>query len=132
MKARYLIVAAIAAAIPLGEQANAQAYRYLYYDMNMIAQAHGTVQRFDWMNPNSEIHVLIKDPSTGSSEAWTFVMGPPTRSAEYGWDKDSLKPGDEVVLTFHPSRDGSHSGQLVNATLPSGSTLQATEPNPAG
>ena len=132
MKIRLLFIAALVAATAFAQPALAQTYRFLYFDMNMVAQAQGTIQSLDWMNPNSELHVLVKNPSTGTSEEWTFVMGPPARSAAYGWHSDTVKPGEEVALTFYPSRDGSHSGQLVNVTLPDGRTFQATEPNPAG
>ena len=121
----------MAVAALLGDSATAQTYRYLYYDMSRVAQAQGTVEHLDWMNPNSELHVSIKDPSTGYSEGWTFVMGPPSRSTQYGWTSNSVKPGEMVALTFYPSRDGSRSGQLVNLTLPDGRMLQATEPNPS-
>lgn len=124
----FVAIAAAAFAAPT----LAQTYRFLDYDMGQTVEMKGTVQHLDWMNPNSELRVLVKDGSTGKNEEWTFVMGPPTRSVQYGWSSDSLKAGDTVTVTIHPARDGSHSGQLVNAMLPDGRTLQATEPNPAG
>ena len=110
----------------------AQTYRFLDYDMGRTVEMKGTVQHLDWMNPNSELRVLVKGDASGKNEEWTFVMGPPTRSVQYGWSIDSLKAGDPVTVMIHPSRDGSHSGQLVSATLPDGRKLQATEPDPAG
>lgn len=131
MKLKALSFAVIAAAVFV-TPALSQIYRFLDYDMRQVTEIKGTVQRLDWMNPNSELHIFVRDNATGNIEEWTLVMGPTTRSAASGWTKDSLKPGDRVTLRMHPSRDGSHSGQLVSATLPDGRTLQATEPNPAG
>ena len=127
---RGIAIAAIVATTIVGS-ALAQTSRFLYYDMRQAREINGTVQQLDWMNPNSELRVSVKNEATGKIEEWSFVMGPPTRSIRSGWSSDSLKRGDPVTLTMYPSRDGSHSGQLVSATLPDGRTLQATEPNPA-
>ena len=131
MKLKLLSCAIVACAV-FAAPAVGQIYRFLDYDMEHVAEITGTVQQLEWMNPNSELHILVRDDRTGKTEEWTLVMGPPSRSTESGWTKDSVKPGDLVTLKMHPSRDGSHSGQLVSATLPDGRTLQATEPNPAG
>lgn len=133
LAARRSIVA-ITLAAALTAPVHAQTYRFLSYDMERTVEMRGTVESFNWMNPNSELHVLVTNTATGKPEKWTFVMGPPSKSAQYGWDKESVKPGDSITLLMHPPRKDSneHSGQLVRITLPDGRTLQATEPNPAG
>jgi hypothetical protein len=129
MKLRAFTLATIAA---LAFAAPTLAQRYLNYDTTKSIPVTGTVVGLDWMNPNSELFVRVKDAATGRDEQWVFLMGPPTRSTQSGWDRDSLKPGDSVTLMMHPAKDGSQRGQLVNATLPDGRTLKASEPNPAG
>lgn len=108
------------------------AQRYLDYDAAKSIAVTGTVVGMDWMNPNSQLFVRVKNPATGQDEQWVFLMGPPTRSIQFGWSPDILKQGDPVKLMMHPAKDGSQRGQLVNATLPDGRTLQASEPDPAG
>ena len=108
------------------------AQRYLNYDTTKSVALTGTVVGLDWMNPNSQLFVRAKDAGTGKDEQWVFLMGPPARSTQYGWNPQSLKPGDTVTLMMHPAKDGSNRGQLVNVTLPDGRTLQASEPDAAG
>ena len=129
MKLNALIFVAIAT-VPFAAPTFAQ--RYLNYDTAKTISMTGTVVGLDWMNPNSELFVRVKNAVTGNDEQWVFLMGPPTRSAQHGWNPESLKPGDAVTVKMHPAKDSSNRGQLVNATLPDGITLQASEPNPAG
>jgi len=128
MKLKVLGFAAIAA---VAFAAPTLAQRYLAYDQAKLVTVTGTVVGLDWMNPNSELFVRVKDVATGRDEQWVFLMGAPTRSNEYGWNADSLKPGDPVTLMMHPAKDGSQRGQMVNATLPDGRKMEASQPNPA-
>ena len=45
----------------------------------------------------------------------------------------TFKPGDKVIVEFHPLKDGSRGGELVAATLSDGKRLgsSATRPAPA-
>jgi len=122
----FVAIAAVAFAVP------ASAQRFLTYDTDRAISVMGTVVGIDWMNPNSELHVLVRNMGMDKDGEWVFLMGPPTRSTQYGWNPDSLKFGEPVSLMMHPAKDGSHSGQLVSATLPDGRVLQASEPDEAG
>jgi hypothetical protein len=127
MKLKALGLAAIAAA---AFAAPSLAQRYLNYDTTKSIPVTGSVVGLDWMNPNSQLFVRAKDPATGKDEQWVFLMAPPTRSIQFGWKPNSLKPGDAVTVVMHPAKDGSMRGQLVNVTLPDGRTLQAAGPVP--
>jgi len=131
---RNRIALTLAMGLAIGSPAAAQTERFLNYDMGQTVEMSGTVQKLDWMNPNSELRVLVKNPNSGMSEEWTFVMGPPTRAEKFGWNKMTLKQGDQITLLMYPAQDKSHprSGQLVSVTLPDGRKLQATGPNPPG
>ncbi|MEE8439408.1 MAG: DUF6152 family protein [Micropepsaceae bacterium] len=83
----------------------------------------GTVQEFLWSNPHSWLRVMIEDEATGRPLLWAFELGSPVQQTRVGWSADSLKPGDNVTVLIHPSKDGARQGGLITATLPDGSTL---------
>jgi len=107
----------------------ASAQRYLNYDTTKSISLTGTVVGLDWMNPNNELFVRAPDPATGKDEQWVLLMGPPTRSRQFGWTPATLKPGDMVTLVMHPAKDRSMRGQLMRVTLPDGRTLLANQPS---
>jgi hypothetical protein len=131
MKPKAFGLSAIAAAafvLP----ALAQPSPVVVFDQSKIQTLTGTVQDLDWMNPKSVLSVTVKDPKTGEPTKWAFQLAAPERAIKSGWMHNSLKNGDQVTLTMHPARDGSHVGQLVSATLPDGSIVGGDEPVKGG
>jgi len=43
---------------------------------------------------------------SGAVQRWTLELAPPTAMSRKGWDKDSIKPGDEVMIDAHPAKSG--------------------------
>jgi len=58
---------------------------------------------------------------------WACETGGPNRLAKRGWTRDSLKPGDKVVVHGFPAKDASHSVDGRKVTLANGQTI-GTEP----
>jgi hypothetical protein len=48
----------------------------------------------------------------GAVTTWTLDMSKPLWMARAGWTKDTLKPGDEILVTFHPAKNGSGNGYI--------------------
>ncbi len=89
-----------------------------YDNANMIT-LKGTVKEYDWENPHVWITLEVKDDK-GGVEKWTAGGPSPSRLAAVGWDKDTLKPGDEISLTAVHGNDGSHELRLEKITLADG------------
>jgi Family of unknown function (DUF6152) len=47
-------------------------------------------------------------------------MGGPGALERNGWRKDTVKPGDKIVVEIHPLKDGTYGGQFLRATLADG------------
>jgi hypothetical protein len=94
------------------------------YDASQTITLKATVENFDWSNPHVRIHFIVKDDK-GNVEEWLAECPSPYLMSKTGWDKDALKPQDEITITGNPARDGSKSLQLEKALLPNGSTLMA-------
>ena len=79
------------------------------YDMEKEITLTGTVTSFNWSNPHCLVHIDVKD-SKGDVKDWVVELAAPTLMSRYGWTKDSLKPGDEIVAETHPARNGATTG----------------------
>lgn len=86
----------------------------------------GVIAQFEWTNPHSQVHLDVTDDQ-GNVTHWNFESQPPSILNHAGWTKNSLKPGDQVTLTFHPVKNGALVGILMSVTLPDGTELTPNE-----
>ena len=66
----------------------------------------GTVVEYSWRNPHVLVTWALKDDS-GKIVNWTGELASPeSLMADGGMTKDTLKPGDEVVMYVRPAKTG--------------------------
>lgn len=75
------------------------------YDLEKTITLSGTVTGFDWGNPHCLVHMDVKADS-GEMQHWTLELASPFTMSHVGWNKDSLKIGDELVADTHPAKNG--------------------------
>jgi Family of unknown function (DUF6152) len=81
------------------------------------------VTEFKWANPHIGIFVDIKDES-GHVENWSIEGNSPYNWTRMGWNRKTLKVGDEITLTFYRSKiPGVHAGVIAKAVLPDGTEV---------
>lgn len=82
------------------------------YDMVKVVAIKGTVTKVDWNNPHVIYHIdgHIDSKDGGDIQHWSLEVSPPLLMNRFGWNKESLKPGDQVVAETHPSRNGAPVG----------------------
>ena len=90
----------------------------------------GIVTKIDWTNPHVWFYFNVKDDKTGEVTNWGAEMGPPHLLQRRGWRRETLKIGEEVVVSGARARNGSHRMNARNVTLTStggrpGETLDA-------
>jgi hypothetical protein len=73
-------------------------------------------------NPHSQIAIDVKG-ADGNMEHWVLEGLGVRGMEEAGFHFDSLKEGDEVTVTYNPAKGISHTGLIVNLTLPDGKVL---------
>jgi hypothetical protein len=98
------------------------------FDESKPITLEGVVTRIDWENPHVHYYVDVAQPD-GTVVSWACETGGPNRLAKRGWMRDSLKPGDKVIVHGFPSKDASHSADGRKVTLANGQTIGG-EPNP--
>lgn len=77
------------------------------FDSNKPTTVRGNVTRIAWTNPHVWIYLNVKDATTGELVNWGFEMGAPHQVRNRGWDRDTLKTGDEIIVEGSLARDGS-------------------------
>ena len=92
------------------------------YDMANLTTVKGTVTQFDWGNPHVWINLEVTGDK-GTVEKWAAGGPSPSRMAGTGWDKETLKPGDQITAVGHRIADGTYSLRLVKVVLSDGREL---------
>src|SRR5579871_5263039 len=128
MKLRLCLAAAAALSVLAGT-ASAH-HSFAMFDPEKLITVTGAVKEFEWTNPHVWLHIVAPD-NTGKPVEWSFEMQATAQASSGGWRPDTVKPGDKVVVEFHPLKDGSRGGELVAATMPDGRRLGSSATRPA-
>lgn len=103
------------------------------YDLNApLVTIHGVVTEFAWRNPHVSIFIDVKDDK-GNVVNWGIEHNNVNSLAKLGWNRNTLKPGQEVTAVIHPSRSGAPVGLTVKVILADGKEiLQRQQAGPPG
>jgi hypothetical protein len=85
------------------------------------------VTEYQYQNPHIYILYDVKD-ETGNVEHWGVETNSPIVQARWGWDKHTLKPGDEIAVTVFPSKVGASRGYLAKLVTPDGKVTTLDRP----
>jgi hypothetical protein len=92
------------------------------YDATKVFTIMGTVSAFQFSNPHALLILDVKGDK-GKIEQWVGEGTSPNMLVREGWDKRTVKPGDQVTATGHPARNGSNSMRIEKVVLPNGREL---------
>lgn len=79
------------------------------YDLQKTITSKGIVTSLTWTNPHCLLNFDMKDES-GTVQNWHVEMYNPLYMQRAGWSKDILKAGDEITISFHPTKNGTPNG----------------------
>jgi Family of unknown function (DUF6152) len=89
------------------------------YFVDQTAKIDGTVKEFLWRNPHSFIKVEAPDEK-GDMQTWSIEWGGGAQLSQAHVTRDTLKPGDHVVILGNPGRDSTeHRIRIKSITRPS-------------
>jgi hypothetical protein len=89
------------------------------FDGSKLIELKGVVTRIEWTNPHVYFYVDVKDDK-GNTANWGCEAASPGSLHRQGWNRDSLKVGDQVIVGGYPARDGSKLADARRVTLPDG------------
>ena len=101
---RCLIAAVAIVALGVGGQAWAHHSFAATYIEDQSVTIEGQVVQFLLRNPHSFVHVMVKE-ADGTMNRYVVEWGSPAQLSGQRVTRDTLKPGDLVVLTGNPGRN---------------------------
>jgi hypothetical protein len=103
----------------------------VHFVSDKTVQVKGIVETFRFSNPHGILTFNSIDEA-GQSMAWRAETNSPNVLRRRGWDRESLKPGDEITVTGFPARDGTSYMRISRVVFADGHELvgQAVAPAP--
>jgi hypothetical protein len=93
------LAAIVAAALSLSAHHSFSAY---YFEEQSVT-IEGVVQEFQYRSPHAVLMFTARDDQ-GQTRTYAAEWGNPNRLSRQGITRDTLKPGDAVVVTGSPGR----------------------------
>jgi hypothetical protein len=76
-----------------------------YFEEQSIT-VKGELVEFEYKSPHAWVHVMVKD-ETGQTQRFSAEWANPNRLQQLSITKDTLKPGDLLIITGSPGRNAS-------------------------
>lgn len=92
------------------------------FDNKKEVMLKGTIVQFVWRNPHVIVLWDVKDEN-GKVTQWSGEMNSPTSMIQVGMNRNSLKPGDEVIVTINPSKTGTPIAVIRKVTMADGTLV---------
>lgn len=97
------------------------------FDTAKAVTYRGVITKMVWANPHCFIYFdgnAETDPPNAPLQHWAVEgQSPSVMHNHGGWDEETAKVGDKIVLTGNPRRDGQLTMLLISATI-NGKTFQ--------
>jgi hypothetical protein len=106
-KKNLIIAGAVGAALSLAVAGGAAVAHHAFaaeFDGKAPVLLRGKVTRVEWINPHAWVHVVNENPQFQAGE-WMVEGGTPNTLLRAGIDRNSLKPGTEVIVRGYQSKD---------------------------
>jgi hypothetical protein len=89
------------------------------FDRSKPVTIHGTVTKVEWTNPHARFYIDQKDNS-GKVVNWELELGSPNVLMREGWNRYSIRQGDQLTVNGYLARDGSHFASARTVQFPDG------------
>lgn len=92
------------------------------FDQNQPVTLDGVVTAIKWQNPHTFFYVAVTDQN-GKKVKWELETGSPNSLRVRNWTKETLKPGDHVLVRGYRARTDPKLAAARSVTLPDGRTV---------
>ncbi|MBI3047703.1 MAG: hypothetical protein HYY76_05270 [Acidobacteria bacterium] len=96
------------------------------YDMKKQVTLKGVVSEVAWRNPHVVIYMDVKEPD-GSVVNWAFENSGVGTLARQGYNRNTLRVGQEITAVVNPSAQGAPRGIVVKVMLADGREIMSRE-----
>jgi diphthamide biosynthesis methyltransferase len=94
------------------------------YETTQETTVKGTVTDFQFVNPHTLIFLDVKNEK-GDVEHWQVDAQSPNQLTRDGWNKNTLKPGDQIAVTGYRAKNHSNILRYLKVVLPDGREVEA-------
>jgi len=92
------------------------------YDWTKPVTITGTVNKVEWTNPHAALYVDGKDQN-GQMKHWVLEMGNPAALTRAGWNRNTLKMGDQITVEGWMSKTKDDRANVKSVKLADGREL---------
>ena len=96
------------------------------YDMSKTVPMKATITKFEYSNPHTQVYYDVTDDK-GNVEHWVAETTNPAMLNRVGWSRETLKPGDLVVLWVNPNKVGAKVTFLQKVVFSDGKELSTAK-----
>jgi hypothetical protein len=96
------------------------------FDMQKRLPLKGVVSQVKWQNPHVLIFLDVKDEA-GKMVTWGFENSNVHTLANQGYNRNTLKVGQEITAIVNPAANGSPLGIIVKVVLADGKEIMSRE-----
>lgn len=96
------------------------------YDMKKRVTLKGNVSRVEWRNPHVVIYMDVRD-ADGKVVTWGFENAGVSQLAQAGYNRNTLKVGQEITAIVNPAANGASTAIVVKVILADGSEIMSRE-----
>jgi hypothetical protein len=123
LRALFLVLAAVAI---VSQPLAAHHGRGRAYDMQTRLTLKGTVSQVKWQNPHVLIYIDVKDDAS-KVVTWAFENSNVHTLAVQGYNRNTLKVGDQITAIVNPAVNGEPLGIVVKVILADGKEIMSRE-----
>ncbi len=116
---------ALALMFPVSTSAH---HSFEMFDRGNPIQISGEIKEFQWVNPHTWIQIYVIDEMTGNQVEWSIEGRSPNVLVRRGWNRNTVLPGENVMLTIYPLRNGEPGGAIVMLVKEDGTIINADTP----
>jgi hypothetical protein len=123
---KLLTLFILLASLPISAPLYAHHGRGATYDMKKRVTLKGTVSRVEWRNPHVVIYMDVKDAG-GKVTTWGFENAGVAQLAQEGYNRNTLKIGQEITAIVNPAANGAPAAIIVKVVLADGKEIMSRE-----
>jgi len=93
------------------------------YDMTTVTTLKGTITDFQFINPHTLILFDVKTDK-GGVEHWEAEATSPNHLSRAGWNRHTLKSGDEITISGNRAKNGATVMRFQKLVLSNGQEIK--------
>lgn len=93
------------------------------YDGAKPVRLTGALQKIEWTNPHSFIHLAVKSARDGTVSDWACEGANPGALSRRGFQRGDIKVGDEITIDGFLAKSGAHLIDARRITLANGKVI---------